>query len=193
MPDAKQVGSSLERDLRDLEVLRDFFAGPPTLATWERLRVLVDSDPAWAVIDDAVRSPCDSVELRSEWMRLFEGPGRFPVPLYGSVYLDDGLLMGSSTRSVREFYQRWGVEPVASIPADHLAFELGFLGFLTSRISAGGEGLNGEPSIQARARFAGQWMLPWLVTMSDSLKKAHADALFVGVAEVLLAVIERLA
>lgn len=193
MPDTKQVSASLERDLRDMEVLRDLFAEPPTLATWERLQALVDSDQVWAMIESAVRCPYDSVQLRSEWMRLFEGPGRFPVPLYGSVYLDDGLLMGSSTRSVHELYQRWGVEPVASIPADHLAFELGFLGFLTSRILAGGEGLNGESAVEARSRFAEQWMLPWLVTMRDHLEKAQADALYVGVAKVLLAVIERLA
>jgi len=75
-------------------------------------------------------------ELRSEYQRLFLGPGPILVPIWESVYFDpEGLLFGERTLEVREFYRKYHLESVHknSQPEDHLAVELEFMIYLINQ------------------------------------------------------------
>jgi TorA maturation chaperone TorD len=79
--------------------------------------------------------------LKLEHTRLFVGPGHVPAPPYESVYRQDvpmferGLLMGRSTRQVRQEYAAAGLQlaPDYTDLPDHIAAELEFMSFLCSK------------------------------------------------------------
>ena len=186
-------------DLNDLALLRDLFSDPPDASMERRLEILGRNDARWMTLAQTMtRSTTDA--LAAEWMRLFEGPGRMPVPLFGSFYLDDGLLMGPSTRAVRTVYATHGLTPTEAIPADHLAFELGFLGFLTTEAAVAGAptsqltGQSADQSIRLdqRVTFAEQWMLSWLPAMTTVLREATTLPFFVQLADRTLAVVRQM-
>jgi TorA maturation chaperone TorD len=71
-------------------------------------------------------------ELLVEYARLFVGPYALIAAPYGSVYLDDGRVMGDSTMEVIQWYEQEGLvrgKDCRDIP-DHIAVELEFMSFL---------------------------------------------------------------
>ncbi len=71
--------------------------------------------------------------LRSEYTRLFiSAPYGPPAPPYASVYLSpEGILYQKGYDEAQKFYSQAGLEPQEGPePADHLAFELAFIGRL---------------------------------------------------------------
>ncbi len=155
--------------LASLAALRDCFGDPPGGGLVARLRELARTQPAWQPCAEAARlQPIDA--LVAEWMRLFEGPGRIPAPLFGSFYLDDGLLMGPSSIAVAAEYRRHGIQPrTGGTPPDHLAFELGFLGMLTAQ--------DGPAARAERATFARRF-LGWLPSLRNAVQDATSTAYF---------------
>jgi TorA maturation chaperone TorD len=70
----------------------------------------------------------DDVEtLLVDHTRLFIGPYKLMAPPYGSVYLEDGILMGNSTVSVEDFYRQEGMEVADQEVPDHITAELEFM------------------------------------------------------------------
>jgi TorA maturation chaperone TorD len=170
--------------LATLGALRDCFSDPPDRDLVSRLQLLARSQPAWQpCAQAALAEPPD--RLAAEWMRLFDGPGRIPVPLFGSFYLDDGLLMGPSTLAVGEAYRRHQLVPkAAGVPPDHLAYELGFLGLLVSE--------DGPTARAELAAFARRYM-GWLPTLERALQGATAIAFFQELGALAHRVVEDLA
>ncbi|MBE0501142.1 MAG: molecular chaperone TorD family protein [Desulfuromonadales bacterium] len=116
--------------------------------------------------------------------------GGVPAPLYGSVYLDAGLLMGPSTGRIAELYRQQGlVFEDATEPADFLATELEFLFFLVGREEAG---FKQRDLAAARAATAGQLeflngeLLPWLEQFVERLAKVEEKTLYHWGAQALL-------
>jgi TorA maturation chaperone TorD len=108
--------------------------------------------------------------------------GGVPAPLYGSVYLDAGLLMGPSTGLVAEIYRKQGlVFEDATEPADFLATELEFLYFLVGKEEAG---FKQRDLVAARSATANQLefletrLLPWLEQFVDRLNKVEEKTLY---------------
>ncbi len=85
-------------------------------------------------LDDLMQADPDIIEtLQVEHTRLFiNGVPHVIAPPYGSVYMQgEGTIMNKSTERVREFYRQQGFDlaPGKEI-ADHLVYELEFLGLL---------------------------------------------------------------
>ncbi len=92
-------------------------------------------------------SPCDFIcriadiagavselePLRVDHAKLFVGPYKLLAPPYGSIYLEDGKLMGHSTVQVKNLYGEEGLEFILKETADHVAVELEFMHFLISK------------------------------------------------------------
>ena len=174
------------RILEELAWLRALYSEPPDATVLARFQEEAKSDAVWAALTRTLEGLKESAtaDMNAEWMRLFEGPGRIPVPLFGSFYLDAGLLMGPSTQTVSTLYGRYGLRPAATIPADHLAYELGFCGFLTGQAA--------PEALQERAEFAERWMLSWLPFMADALHQATETPFFHEMAGCTMTIVRQL-
>ncbi|KLU62526.1 Tat proofreading chaperone DmsD [Peptococcaceae bacterium CEB3] len=178
-------GEELER----LQMLRDLFAAAPDEEQLRRLAQRAEHDQTFQPLAQRAREETGGI-LAAEWMRLFEGPGRFPVVLFGSYYLDGGKLMEASTLAVRQYYRQHGMEPVANIPADHLAYELGFLGFLTASADVAADATGREESLAARSEFLYRFMLPWMTKMVRVLRESTTIPFFLTLGDLLLSVLQ---
>ena len=176
--------ASVDDLLVTLGTLRDCFSEPLDPELVSRLGELARVQPSWQPCAQAAAA--EPIEgLADEWMRLFEGPGRIPAPLFGSFYLDDGLLMGPSSIAVAAEYRRHGVQPRAgATPPDHLAFELGFLGMLTAE--------DGPSARAERAAFARRF-LGWLPSLRNAVQDASSTAYFRELTALAAAVVDALA
>ncbi len=168
--------TQVEGLLRRLETLRDAFAEPPTAAFLTRLDEVAEFDPQWHTLASAAHS-ATTESLADEWMRLFEGPGRFPVVLFGSYYLDEEQLMGPSTLGVLDAYSRWGLEKSESTPADHLAYELGFLGFLSDRCETAESPEERERARRERDEFVTKYVANWVPAVAENME-AHSETAY---------------
>ena len=117
--------------------------------------------------------------------------GGVPAPLYGSIYLDEGLLMGPSTGRIAELYRKQGlVFEDATEPPDFLATELEFLYFLVGKEE---EGFKERDLTAARSATASQLefletaLLPWLEQFSERLTKVEDKSIYQWGATALLA------
>ena len=73
----------------------------------------------------------DSLERHNvDYSRLFLGPFKLLAPPYGSVYLEDGTLMGGSTLEAKDLYCREGLDVILKDAPDHISVELEFMYFL---------------------------------------------------------------
>jgi len=117
--------------------------------------------------------------------------GGVPAPPYGSVYLDEGTLMGASTLRVAEAYREAGlVINASSEPPDFLATELEYLYFLVGREEEGFKSRDVTAARQATGRqlaFLNDLLLPWLAIFVERLEKAGVDPLYLWGAQRLLA------
>jgi TorA maturation chaperone TorD len=175
-------------ELARLQVLRDLFAAAPNEELLGRLIEQAGHDEALQELAQASREHPEE-DLAAEWMRLFEGPGRVPVVLFGSYYLDGEKLMGPSTQAARQFYRQYGMEPVANIPADHLAYELGLLGYFTESAAMADAGER-QRFLAARSEFVHRFMLPWITKMVKVLGESTNFRFFVHLGDVLVSVIQ---
>ncbi len=71
--------------------------------------------------------------LRVDHAKLFVGPFKLLAPPYGSVYLEDGKLMGDSTVQVKNLYAEEGLDFVLREAPDHVSVELEFMYFLITK------------------------------------------------------------
>ena len=176
-------------ELIRLQLLRDLFAAAPGGELLKQLAEQAKHDAGLQSLALAAREQSMEV-LAAEWMRLFEGPGRFPVVLFGSYYMDEGKLMGASTVAARQFYRQYGMEPAANIPADHLAYELGLLGYLTASAAMVVETVEREEYLAARSEFVHLFTLPWISKMVRVLRESTKIQFFWYLGELLLSVIQ---
>jgi len=85
--------------------------------------------PGEATLDRIVQAAAtgEIAKLQIDHARLFIGPYKLLAPPYGSVYLEDGVLMGNSTVDVEDFYREEGMEASDQEVPDHIAAELEFM------------------------------------------------------------------
>jgi TorA maturation chaperone TorD len=129
--------------------------------------------------------------LNIEMTRLLEGPGRPVTPPYASYYLSGGQLMGPPAYEALATYQKWGVTPadgLRTVPADHLALELGFLAHL-ARIMATETAFLGETA-RASDHFLRRNLLPWWPRFYKDLCNGTDVSFFIGLAGFTDAAIE---
>jgi TorA maturation chaperone TorD len=132
-------------------------------------------------------------DLRTEYARLFTGPGSTAVAGFESQWASgcgetSAPLFGPVATAVAEFYAREGVQASAGLPADRAATEVEFLFHLSMReSSAWQEGDVGEARrLRAvREQFVGAHAGAWLPLLGDDLGTAARCRLYVGLATLL--------
>ncbi len=117
--------------------------------------------------------------------------GGVPAPPYGSVYLDNGLLMGESTRRVTELYAKQGlVFEDATEPPDYLSTELEFLYFMVGKEEAGFKQRDltaAKVATTSQHEFLEQCLLPWLEQFTERLAGIDEETVYHWGATSLLA------
>lgn len=116
-------------------------------------------------------------QLKSEYTKLFIGPGKLPAPPWESVYRSaDGLLFQKSTLDVREAYVKQGFQ-AAGYPNeadDHLATELNFMAALAEKTYAKYQ-MNEMDEVlklyDVQQEFLQQHLLMWVGKFAEQLHK----------------------
>lgn len=142
----------------------DMFATVPfaenQAATQEGLRIL----SSWAEAYDETQHDT----LKYDYLRLFEGPGMPKAAPWESAYLNEekNLIFQQETLLVREWFRAYDLQVplLYKEPDDHIAFELQFVGFLTTQAA---ESLRDEDKakaseyLAAREQFCNEHLLKW--------------------------------
>ncbi len=112
--------------------------------------------------------------LRVDHAKLFVGPYKLLVPPYGSIYLEDGKLMGHSTVQVKNLYSEEGLDFVLKDAPDHVGVELEFMYFLINRTieAMSRSDLDEERCYQQKQRsflagHLGQWVPTFAAKVAD--------------------------
>jgi TorA maturation chaperone TorD len=108
-------------------------------------------------------------KARSDYVRLFIGPGKPLSPPWGSVYLSvDGLLFTEETLYVRKFYESNGriVKEKHREPDDHIGLELEFLAYLSEL-----------GKTETALKFTEKYIVPWVFKWNADVQK-HAKTGF---------------
>ena len=120
------------------------------------------------------RDASDLESLRVDHARLFIGPYKLLAPPYGSVYLEDGRLMGNSTIDVKALYAEEGLDTVLKVAPDHIGVELEFMVYLIGRAVEAQEGQNPEDAARFEqkqraflARHLGQWVVAFAAKVEE--------------------------
>jgi DMSO reductase family type II enzyme chaperone len=126
-------------------------------------------------------------ELAVEHAKLFVGPQRVIAPPYGSVYLEEGRrVMGESTREAARAYEEAGLRLDADFKElpDHVAVELEFAYYLTSKGVAAAEAGNAEEARSyesAReaflARHLRRWAPPFCARIAEGTENVFYSSL----------------
>lgn len=135
-------------------------------------------------IAEGVRSEQVADTLKSEYTRLFIGPGSLPVPPWESVFVShDALLFQESTLDVREAYRACGFRAAGypHEPDDHLSTELDFMAALCDRaceaMLAEDESALTE-ALLAQQAFLQDHLLVWIREFSDRLNEVDGISSF---------------
>lgn len=117
----------------------------------------------------------DMDALKSEYVKLFIGPGEIPAPLWESVYVvGEDLLFQQSTLDVREAYRAAGFQ-AAGYPHeadDHVGIELDFMATLAEKtLEAWNAGNRDEmaDTLLTQDRFLEEHLHAWLPAFVDRL------------------------
>jgi len=127
-------------------------------------------------------------EANIEYTRLFEGPGKHPVPPFASFYLDGGTVMGPSTIKVRQEYLKWDLAPIhiGQIPDDHIATELTFMSYLASEtylaLSKNNNTLYWN-LLKTQKEFSNKHLISWVPEFCSNIISASTMNFFKNLAE----------
>lgn len=159
-------------------------------------------------------------QARSDYTRLFEGPGSLPAPPWSTSYLGDPtLLFQEGTLKIRNLYRKHGLIPrdYPHVADDHIALEFDFLDLLAKRMAdsfqneaaADGEACgerdgnddktcgadaNGrETFAQARdasVEFIEKHLLKWMPDFAERLAQAQPTPLYTAYGSALVPFVE---
>ena len=156
---------------------------PPSAEVGAELRALAPSVHPALSEDAALAGERTDRSLEGLYHRVLGPSGQ--VPDTECAYDDNGGVgRGVLIGDVAGFYAAFAYAPAAPGTADHIASELGFLGWLAMKLAyAHHAGLTEEVEIteSARAAFlrdhAGRWMLPFLERLAAVADGTHYEAL----------------
>jgi TorA maturation chaperone TorD len=137
--------------------------------------------------------------LRSDYARLFQGPGKLLAVPWESAQLTDGRqLFQAQTLQVREWYRRFGLEAARlhTEPDDHIGLEFAFLAHLAQRgLSALAQGDQAalDEAVAAQRDFLAAHPLQWMPQWCDQVDQHARTDFYRGVARVTRGVLAELA
>lgn len=120
-------------------------------------------------------SPERPGDLLREYRRQFVGPGHFPAPAWGSVYLDpDEVVFGSSTLDLQRWMSAHGIavssQGSGREPIDHIGKMLLLLSWIAEN----------EPSFAEE--YLERHLLPWSFRYFDLLEESCRHPFYQGLA-----------
>ncbi len=119
---------------------------------------------------------------------LFIGPFELIAPPYGSVYLEKNRqIMGDTTMGVLKSYQEAGLSVDEKEPPDHIAIELEFMSFLSTREAeavAKGEAIEAEKFRGQQKDFYHNY-LSWAPSFCEAIRKGTKSQFYKSLAECL--------
>jgi TorA maturation chaperone TorD len=126
-------------------------------------------------------------QARSDYTRLFLGPGKVPVPPWESVYATKSrVLFTEETLQVRETYRANGYLPAdyPHVADDHLALELDFMAHLA------GEALEAGPDdrlayLHTSKQFLNDHLLKWAPSYAADMQAQSREHFYAAVAQSL--------
>ncbi|MCP4377351.1 MAG: molecular chaperone TorD family protein [bacterium] len=117
----------------------------------------------------------DLEKLQIDHARLFLGPYKLLAAPYGSVYLEEGVLMGNSTMNVEEFYRQEGLEASDEEVPDHITAELEFMCVLIGKeieaVEAGHRDIIGQYRQKQKA-FLDLHLGTWIAEFTDKIQQS---------------------
>ncbi len=121
--------------------------------------------------------------LQEEYTRLFiNAPEGIPAAPYASVYLSkEGLLCQEPWEEALRFYREAGFAPKGQEPADHLAYELAFVGLMLQ------EGQN-----DLLNQFLCNHLLVWFPFFKETLLQADPPEFYVFLASLTEALLSKI-
>ena len=127
-------------------------------------------------------------ELMIEYARLFIGPYSLVAAPYGSVYLDEGRVMGDTTMEVIQWYEQEGLmrdEDCKDIP-DHIAIELEFMSFLMRKeidAVASSDNQAAEDYATKQKKFANALLCSWVPEFCEKIRVGTDSDYYKAVAD----------
>ncbi len=112
--------------------------------------------------------------LKVDFAELFVGPYKLLAPPYGSVYLEDGGIMGESSIDAKNRYESEGLDIVIKDAPDHITVELEFMYYLISKqIEASKEADLQllQSSLHKQASFLQSHLGRWIAEFAENVKK----------------------
>ncbi len=159
--------------------------------------VLDRAAPFLASIADRKDDPDWLDTVRSEYTRLFIGPGQLPAPPWESVYLgEEPILFQSVTLQVRETYRSFGLLPEGypRVADDSLALELGFMEKLAGRALEdwnAGDMTGLDRLLESAGAFLEEHLLRWIPKFLNRMKTSETQILYPQLCLILDAFLRR--
>ncbi|MGI9535464.1 MAG: TorD/DmsD family molecular chaperone [Desulfocapsaceae bacterium] len=158
----------------------------------QNLRDLLDgwaSGAAKAASDMGLAlSNLNQEELSISHAELFIGPFELIAPPYGSVYLEKNRqIMGDTTIDVLKSYEEAGLSVDEKEPSDHIAIELEFMSFLSTREAearAQGNTIEAENFFGQQKDFYNNY-LRWVPNFCEAIKKGTKSPFYQSLADCL--------
>ena len=121
-------------------------------------------------------------DLRSDYTRLFIGPGKVLTPPWESVFFsEERLTFQESTLHVREWYRRFGLQSdkLYQEPDDHIGLELEFVAHLAKQALLAleqNDQANFDTAIDAQKKFIAEHLGRWAWGWCEQVEaQAHTD------------------
>ncbi len=140
----------------------------------QKVADLAQTNQFFAELSRCVPSGLELESLKIDYTRLFVGPFKVLAPPYGSVYLEDGRIMGGSTIDVRNWYEKEGLDIVIKDAPDHIAMELEFMYYLIAKqTQATNEGNLQDIQLyqQKQKSFLCSHLARWLPGFTENVQK----------------------
>lgn len=118
--------------------------------------------------------------VKSEYMKLLEGPGRLLAYPWASTFLGkEKTLFQACTLEVRDFYRRYGMLPAQypKVADDHISLELHFMARLSRRAQEAfqtGDRERLDGCLDGQRDFLKGHMLRWVPEYADRLSQAES-------------------
>lgn len=131
-------------------------------------------DSFFAELSSCVYPTVDLELLKVDYTRLFVGPFKLLAPPYGSVYLEDGRMMGDSAIDARNWYEKEGLDVVINDAPDHIAMELEFMYYLVAKQTQATNEENRQHIQlyqQKQQTFLNSHLVRWLPELTDNVQK----------------------
>ncbi len=138
---------------------------------------------SWFVELSSCVPPLAELELlQIDFASLFVGPYKLLAPPYGSVYLEDGKLIGDSTMDVKRWYEKEGLDIVIKDAPDHITMELEFMYYLiTKQIEAIDDSnpQDVQTYLQKQSSFLQTHLARWLPGFAENVQQNAQAAFYV--------------